>query len=387
MLNRPLNVLLAGLTLLTPVTVHLFFPVIPAIKADFGLSDALAQLTFSVGVFALAFSTLFYGTLGDRYGRRPVLLAGLALFLLGSVITTLSSSLIALLAGRFIQAAGAGAGITRARAIARDVYGAESLVKAIAYLTMFFALGGLTAPGVGGILVDYVGWRSIFALTSLTGLAVIVATWFVIPETGKRAEVDRGTPITAGLLELVRHPRFCALVVHTGSSTGMFLTLATASSIFMKEVLHRPATEFGLYFAMMPIGFIIGTVISSRVGNRAPVERMVLIGASIALAAVSVQSTLLLSGYFTPLVLFGPGAFITLAQGLSLPFAQAGAIATVPKLAATAAGIGVFTQNFMGAGVAQIYGLLADGTPVPLVQATAVMATLCLAAALIARSS
>jgi MFS transporter, DHA1 family, multidrug resistance protein len=387
MLNRPLNVLLAGLTLLTPVTVHLFFPVIPAIKADFGLSDALAQFTFSVGVFALAFSTLVYGTLGDRYGRRPVLLAGLAVFLLGSVITALATSLIGLLAGRFIQAAGAGCGITLARAIARDVYGADGLVKAIAYLTLFFALGGLTAPGIGGILVDYAGWRSIFAVASLAGLAVIVATWFMISETGKRSEADRGAPITAGLLELVRHPRFCALVIHTGCSTGMFLTLATASSIFMKEVLHRPATEFGLYFAVMPIGFIIGTVISSRIGNRAPAGRMVLIGASIALAAVCLQSTLLLWGYFTPLVLFVPGAFITLAQGLSLPFAQAGAMATVPKLAATAAGIGVFTQNFMGAGVAQIYGLLADGTPVPLVQTTAVMATLCFAAALLARSS
>ncbi len=387
MLNRPLGVVLAGLTLLTPVTVHLFFPVIPAIKAEFGLSDALAQLTFSVGVFALAFSTLIYGTLGDRYGRRPVLLAGLALFLLGSVITWLASSLIALLAGRLIQAAGAGSGITLARAIARDVYGAEGLVKAIAYLTLFFALGGLTAPGIGGVLVDYVGWRSIFAFTSLAGLGVIVGTYFVISETGKRTEVEGGAPITAGLLALARHSRFCALVIHTGCSTGMFLTLATASSIFMKEVLHRPATEFGLYFAMMPIGFIIGTVISSRIGNRAPTERMVLIGASIALAAVSLQSTLLLSGYFTPLVLFGPGAFITLAQGLSLPFAQAGAMATVPKFAATAAGVGVFTQNFMGAGVAQIYGLLADGTPVPLVQTTAVMATLCLVAALLARSS
>jgi DHA1 family bicyclomycin/chloramphenicol resistance-like MFS transporter len=385
MLNRPFNVLLAGLTLLTPVTVHLFFPVIPAVKAEFGLSNALGQLTFSVGVFALAFSTLVYGTLGDRYGRRPVLLAGLALFLLGSIINLLASSLITLLAGRFIQAAGGG--IALARAIARDVYGAESLVKAIAYLTLFFALGGLTAPGIGGILVDYAGWRSIFAFTSLAGLVVIVATWFMISETGKRTEVDGGAPMTAGLLELVRHPRFCALVIHTGSSTGMFLTLATASSILMKEVPNRPATEFGLYFAVMPIGFIIGSIISSRIGNRAPVERMVLIGASIALAAVCLQSALLLSGYFTPLVLFGPGAFITLAQGLSLPFAQAGAMATVPKLAATAAGIGVFTQNFMGAGVAQIYGLLADGTPVPLVQITAVMATLCLVAALIARWS
>jgi MFS transporter, DHA1 family, multidrug resistance protein len=104
------------------------------------------------------------------------------------------------------------------------------------------------------------------------------------------------------------------------------------------------------------------------------------------LAAVSVQSSLLLSGHVTPLVLFVPGAFMTLAQGLSLPFAQAGAMATIPRLAATAAGIGVFVQNFMGAGVAQIYGLLADGTPVPLVETTAVMATLGLLSALLARA-
>jgi DHA1 family bicyclomycin/chloramphenicol resistance-like MFS transporter len=385
LLNRPLNVLLAGLTLLTPVTIHLFFPVIPAVKADFGLSDALAQLTFSIGVFALAFSTLVYGALGDRYGRRPVLLAGLALFLLGSVITALVTSFTGLLAGRLIQAAGAGCGITLARAIARDVYGADGLVKAIAYLTLFFALGGLTAPGIGGILVDHIGWRSIFALTSLAGLAVIIGTYLVIPETGTRTTADRSAPMAAGLLQLIRYPRFGALVVHTGCSTGTFLTLATASSIFMKELLHRPATEFGLYFAMMPTGFIIGTVISSRIANRAPVERVVLIGAGITLAAVAVQSSLLLSGYLTPLVLFMPGAFITFAQGLSLPFAQAGAMAIVPRLAGTAAGVGVFMQNFMGAGVAQIYGVIADGTPVPLAQITVVMATLSLLSALLAR--
>lgn len=386
MVNRPLKVLLAGLTLLTPITIHLFFPAIPAVKADFGLSDALAQLTFSVGVFALAFSTLVYGTLGDRYGRRPVLLAGLALFLLGSIITALAASLAALLAGRLIQAAGAGCGITLARVIACDVYGAERLIKAIAYLTLSFALGGLTAPGIGGILVDHAGWRSIFAFTSLAGLAVIAGTYFVIPETGSRTAADRGAPMAAGLLELMRHRRFCALVIHTGCSTGVFLTLATASSILMKELLHRPATEFGLYFAMVPVGFIVGTFISSRIADRAPVERMVLIGASITLVAVSVQSSLLLSGYLTPLVLFVPGAFMTFAQGLSLPFAQAGAMATVPKLAATAAGIGVFMQNFMGAGVAQIYGLLADGTPIPLLQITVVMATLGLLSALLAQS-
>lgn len=385
MRNWTLDLLLGGLTLLTPFTIHLFFPVIPAIKAGFDVPDALAQLTFSIGVFGLAFSTLAYGTLGDRYGRRPVLLTGLTLFLLGSVIASLATSFTVLLVGRLVQAVGAGAGITLARAIARDIHGAEGLVKAIAYLTLFFALGGLTSPAIGGLLVDHGGWRSVFAFTAVAGLVAIAGTYFIIPEGAARSGSTRGTSMMSGLLELIRHRRFCALVVHTGCSTSAFLTLATASAIFMKEILHRPATEFGIYFAMMPCGFVCGSLISSRIGNRAPVQRMVLIGAVIALVAVAVQSPLLLSGYLTPLVLFGPGAFMTFAQGLSLPFAQAGAMGIVPRLSATAAGIGVFVQNFMGAGVAQIYGLLADGTPVPLVQITVVMAALGLASALLAR--
>jgi DHA1 family bicyclomycin/chloramphenicol resistance-like MFS transporter len=110
---------------------------------------------------------------------------------------------------------------------------------------------------------------------------------------------------------------------------------------------------------------------------------MVLIGACIALVAVILQSTLLLSGYITPLVLFLPGSFMTMAQGISLPFAQAGAMATIPKLAGTAAGIGVFVQNFLGAGFAQIYGLLADGSPTPMMEMTAITVALGLVSAVV----
>jgi DHA1 family bicyclomycin/chloramphenicol resistance-like MFS transporter len=381
--TRSLNLLLGGLTLLTPVTLHLFFPVIPVIKAELGLSDALAQLTFTIVVLTLAFATLAYGALGDRYGRRPVLLVGLALFLIGSVLSGLATSFAGLLAGRIIQAIGAACGVTLARAIARDVYGADGMVKSIAYLTMAFAVGGLTAPGLGGLLVDHAGWRSIFVLASVAGLATLTCTYLLVPETRGPNPDGGGGSMAAGFIELVRHPRFLALVIHTGCATAIFMTLATASSVFMKEVLHRPATEFGLYFGMLPLGYISGTLISSRIGNRAPLERITVIGGGIGLTAVLVQSGLLLSGHLTPLVLFLPGAFLTFAQGLSLPFAQAGAMAIVPRLAATAAGIGLFMQNFMGAGVAQIYGLLADGTPLPLVQISVVMAVLGLISALV----
>lgn len=382
--GRRLDILLAALTLLTPFAIHLFFPVIPVVKADFGLTDAMAQLTFSIGVFGLAFSTLAYGVLGDRYGRRPVLFVGLALFVVGSIVAALATTFAALLIGRLVQAVGAGCGITLARAIARDVHGPDRLVKSIAFLTLFFALGGLLSPAIGGVLIDIAGWRSVFAFTMVTGLGVIIAIYFIIPETRTQAGPGGRPSMLSGLLELLRQPRFCALVIHTGASTATFLTLATASATFMRESLQRPSSEFGLYFAIVPIGFIIGTLISSRIGNRATVEQMVLIGASIALLAVGTQSSLLLAEHLTPLVLFVPGFFMTLAQGLSLPFAQAGAMATIPRLAGTAAGIGVFVQNFMGAGVAQIYGLVADGSTLPLVQITVTMALIGLAAAAVA---
>ncbi len=114
--------------------------------------------------------------------------------------------------------------------------------------------------------------------------------------------------------------------------------------MLMKEALHRPATEFGLYFAMVPVGFVTGSIISSRIGNRVSIEQMIILAATIAVVAAITQSTLLLSGHLTPFVLFVPGMFMTLAQGLSLPFAQAGAMATIPRLAGTAAGIGVCAQ-------------------------------------------
>ena len=379
--TRTLDLILASLALLGPFAIHLFFPVIPVVKLDFELSDALAQLTFSLGVFGMAFSTLVYGTYADRYGRRPVLLIGLLFFFVGSIISALAGSLTSLLVGRLVQSIGAGCGITLARAIARDVYGAEHLVKAIAYLTMFFALGGLLAPGVGGLLIDHLGWRSVFYFAGLIGFVIALSAYFVVPETGARMKANSGSPMVASFLELLRQPRFCALVIHTGCSTGTFLIVATASSTLMKELLHRPATEFGLYFAMVPLGFIIGTIISSRVGNRASVEHMILIGAFIALIAVFVQSALLLSGHVSPLVLFLPGSFITMAQGISLPFAQAGAMAAVPRLAGTAAGIGVFVQNFCGAGFAQIYGLIADGSPTPMMEMTAITVALGLVSA------
>src|SRR5579864_1101349 len=163
---------LASISLIGPLAVHLFLPVIPAVKAALGLSEATAQLTFSIALFGMAFATLFYGSLSDRYGRRPVLLSGLALFLAGSALSAVATTVGVLVIGRLVQAIGAGCGITLGRAIAQDVYGQERLVKAIAYLTMAYTIGPMISPIVGGLLIDAFGWRSVFGFALVFGAMI-----------------------------------------------------------------------------------------------------------------------------------------------------------------------------------------------------------------------
>jgi DHA1 family bicyclomycin/chloramphenicol resistance-like MFS transporter len=379
--GRSFALVLGSIALISPLAVHLFLPVIPAIKAALDLSDARAQLTFSISLFGMAFATLAYGTLSDRYGRRPVLLSGLCLFLLGSGMSAAANGLTMLVLGRLVQAMGAGCSMTLVRAIARDAYGPERLVRAIAYLTMFYAFGPMISPVVGGVLIDTLGWRSVFGFAILVGGAITFGAYVVVYETRPRdrtARIESG--ILRGYLDLFGHLRFTALVLQTGLSTGAFMTLATASSTLMQEVLGRPSTEFGLYFLLFPIGYFIGNLASSRVGNRVSTETMVLMGSVLAMSTVSIQAAFLLSGHVTPIAIFLPGFFLTFAQGLALPYAQAAAIATIPQLAGTASGIGVFVQNLCGALFAQIYGLVANGTPAPIALVATLAAFLCLVA-------
>jgi len=368
---------LGSIALIGPLAVHLFLPIIPAIKVAFGVSDAVTQLTFSIALFAMAFATLIYGSLADRYGRRPVLLSGLCLFLVGSIVSAVAVSAPTLVAGRFIQAVGAGSGMTLVRTIARDAYGPERLVKAIAYLTMFYTLGPMVAPVVGGALVDTLGWRSVFGVALFAGAAILFGAYTVIYETRPTgAAKGAGMGVVRSYVALFSHLRFTAFVLQNGFISGAFMVMASASSALMSEFLHRPSTEFGFYFMLFPVGYFTGNLMASRVGSRVSTEVMVLAGSSLGMLAVGVQAVLLITGHTTPLAIFLPGCFLTMGQGISLAYAQAGAMATIPQVAGTAAGVGVFLQFFGGAVFAQLYGQLADGTPGPMVFSATLAAAL-----------
>jgi DHA1 family bicyclomycin/chloramphenicol resistance-like MFS transporter len=371
---------LASITLIGPLAVHVFLPVMPVVKTVFNVSDAMVGLTFTVTLFVIAFATLVYGSLSDRHGRRPLLLGGLLLFTVGGGLSALATSTGWLIAGRVVQAMGAGCSGGLTRAIARDAYGTEGLVKIIAYLTMAYTLGPMISPLVGGILLDLQGWRAVFWFSTLAGVLISTAAYFVMPEThvpqpAPARHTGAGFPhagvLHAGFLHdyvrLFSRLRFTAFVLQSGFSSGCFFALGTAASFMMKDYLGRSATEYGLYFLMFPCGFFLGNLTSSRISQRFGIENMVLAGSLVNFAAVAGQSVLIFSGHLTPLVLFAPGFLITFGQGLAMPNAQVGAMRVIPSLTGTASGIGVFCQMFIGALFAQIYTWASDGTPVPMV--------------------
>ena len=356
---------LVSITFIGPLSIHLFIPAMPAVKEAFGVSTGMAQLTLSLGMLSMACFTVAYGGLSDRFGRKRVLLAGLVLFTCGAATCMVATNMAMLLAGRILQGAGAGCGAVLARAIARDVYGQDRVAQVIAYLTAAYVLGPMLAPPIGGQLTVLFGWRALFVFASAAGLLVILAVTFAVPETRARnAAAPHG--VFAGYKSLLRRRRFVGFMLEPGLMSGAFFTHATAASFLAAENLGADAAKIGLWFFAFPIGFMTGSFIAGRIGAKCSIEFMTILGGVIGVVNAALLAGWLYFGGISMAALFIPGIFVGLAQGLSMPYAQAGAMAVDIELAGSAAGAVVFSQFFWPSALQQLTALLANGTWVPM---------------------
>jgi DHA1 family bicyclomycin/chloramphenicol resistance-like MFS transporter len=360
-----LMALLAGITALAPFSLQIYLPALPAIQASFAVTPGIVQLTLSLSILANALANLAYGPLSDHFGRRPVLLVGLAAFIAGSLACALASSIELLIVARIVQSVGGAAGMVLARAIVRDLYDRERSASIIAYLTMAMVVAPMLAPTIGAVLLDVASWRAIFLVVTGVGVALIWPIVVTLAETRPPEARRIGGPLS-GAGALLRSGAFISYALQSTFGISIFFSFIAGAPYFMMDVLGRSATEYGLWFILVSAAFMAGNLVAGRFSARIGLDRMVLVGSVLGVAGAGVALTLLLAGYWMPLALFGPIMAVGLGNGFAVPNAQAGAVSVQPLLAGTASGIAGFVQMFVAALVSQAVGMLQNGTPYPM---------------------
>ncbi len=366
--------LLAAVTAAGPVAMQIFLPALPLIQTSLHTTPGIAQLTLSLGMVAVALSTLAYGPLSDRFGRRPVMLSGLLILAVGSLVCVLAQNIETLIVGRLVQSAGGAAGMVLSRAIARDRFGAFGATRVISQLTLVMVAAPMIAPALGGVLADASGWRATFV--AVLGMSGLMLFWTLrsLPESlPGRASAEVASSSSAAqpaafafahLLEpframpgLLRSRAFTAIVLQTAFTSSIFFAFISGAPYVMAHTLHRPPTEYGFYFIIVSSGFMVGNLLVLRFGQRLAAGRLLQLGACITLVGPVLLTVVVLLDVLTPLWLFLPMFLGSIGSGGVMPSAQAAAINLFPERAGTASGVTGFLQMVFAATASQLVGL------------------------------
>jgi len=357
-----LTFILITLGVVSPFAFQIFLPSMPGLITEFGASHAAVQLTVSLYVGAVAFAQLGYGPLADRFGRRRVILAGLAIYTIAPVICATAENIEILAAGRALQAVGGCAGLMFARVIARDLHGRGRAAGVIGFVTMMTALAGSATPILGGWIDVTIGWRANFWITSALGLVVFTIAFVWLPETRPKGAADNVFTTLRRGLQLLRSPAFVGYAGHGTCTLSAWYAMLTGLPFIMVDVLNQPTTAYGLYFPFLSLGYMIGNLVTARFAHRWDIHRLIVIGVGLAMIACPVMIVWNVALTPVPLALFLPMGLIALGHGMSQPGATSGAIGINPKLAGSAAGFMGFGQWMIAALTAQAVGMIQNGT-------------------------
>ncbi|MGH6915172.1 MAG: multidrug effflux MFS transporter, partial [Geminicoccales bacterium] len=323
-----------------------------------------AQLTLTLYLIGMGACQLFYGPLSDRFGRRPVLIGGLVLYLVASLAAALAASIEILIAARLFQAIGGGAGLTLARAIVRDLYARERAASILGYITMFFALAPMVAPVIGGLLDGIFGWRASFFLLVIFGALMLWAVLLHLHETNPAPGRRGFRPLIDGYLFLIARPRFWAYAITLGASSGVFFSFLGGAPFLMVNVLGYEPVDYGLGFIVISLAFILGNFFAGRYSERAGIERMLALGVAATWLGPALGLLLIAIFPLAPWLVFLPMAIAAAGNGVANANCFAGAVSIDPNLAGTAAGLAGAMQIGLGAVTSQAVGLL-QGTIAP----------------------
>jgi DHA1 family bicyclomycin/chloramphenicol resistance-like MFS transporter len=358
--QRPSLWLLVVINFSGTLAMHMFVPALPAVAQDLGASISAAQMTISLYIMGLAFGQLIYGPLSDCFGRRPVLMVGLALYTTASLAAALAPDVYALLTARLLQAFGGCAGLVLGRAIVRDMSGPEDAARQLALMNLVVVIGPAVAPLIGGMLSSSLGWRSIFLLLISLGAANLLLAWRLLPETGRPSGQVSILALGRDYQGLLGSPAFLGYAVGGAcATTSMYAFIAAAPFLFIDE-LHRPSHEVGLYLGLLAVGVSAGSAVASRLIGRVRIERL-MVGANLlsVVAAVTFLGVVVL-GELTVTGAVGLMCLFTFGAGLSSPVALTKAVSVNPRTIGSASGLYGFTQMAVGAICTSLSGLGQD---------------------------
>lgn len=352
-MRTQLTVVAALLSMVGPFTINTYLPSFPDIEREFGISRAFLSQSLGVYLAAFAVSTLFWGPLADRIGRRRVILASLSLYVLASAGCALAESAQTFMLLRILQGLAASGGLIAGRAMIRDAHDAEAAHRAMSQVILLFALAPAIAPVLGGWLHDEFGWRSIFWFLAGFGFLLILLTTF-IEETlaAKHRQSLRPATVLRVYAGTLRHGRFLGLVFSLAFTfAGLFLYIAGAPTVIY-DFLGLGSDDFGVQFIPMVGGMMLGALLSSRMAHRWPVQRTGSTG--LGLMALAVLLNLVQAAFFEATVLTVVGPLVLYAFGLSiaLPAITILALDCFPHHRGTAASTQGFLQMLINAGVA-----------------------------------
>ena len=343
-----LLVIIIGTSLLA---ISIYIPSMPAIAEYYETSMGNVQLTLTLYLIGFAFSQLVFGPISDRFGRRPALLYALVIFFVASVICTFAPSIEFLITARIAQAFGACAGVILTRAIVRDVYDRTESAKIMAYLGMAMGLTPALAPVLGGQLHVLFGWRANFGFIAIACLVTFIATKAQLRETNRNSKVTGliSPSILSGYAQLLRSPSFLCYAFNTAFLTAGFFAFFSSAPIVIIEIMGMKPDMVGYLTLFMPVGFIAGNFIVSRLTYTYSIDQIIVVGNVIAVTSTGVMVAVALTGHISTLAIVGPVFLLGLANGIALPNNLAGAVSGDPKIAGTASALVGFLQMLMSA--------------------------------------
>jgi DHA1 family bicyclomycin/chloramphenicol resistance-like MFS transporter len=346
-------ILLAGIATLA---LNLFLPSLPGMAAYFEADYGLLQLSVTLYLAVNAVLQLIVGPISDKLGRRPVILAGLAIFVLASVGCALAHSAGIFLAFRMLQAAVVVA-MVLSRAIVRDIVPDEHAASMIGYVTMGMAVVPMIGPAVGGVLDQTLGWQASFALLAALGAIVLWLAWRDLGETAP-ATTTRFRDQVRSYPELLTSPRFWGYALASALSSGAFFAYLGGAPFVGDKVFGMPPAELGLFFGAPALGYFLGNYISGRFSIQIGINRMVMWGTLVNVGGIALNLALFYLGYGSKFTFFGLMCFMGLGNGMTIPNATAGALSVRPHLAGTASGLGGALMIGGGAALSALAGML-----------------------------